>query len=429
MAKFGNASALKQDLTPTLTAVGSIIGAVIQITAGINGGRYWQIVGGKIVICMSIGIASVSVPLYLAECSPPSIRGGLINSYVEVQAIGTFASGIVIYCIKNMVDQRVWCIPIGLQLLAPVVMLAFGWTIPESPRWLLESGRKEEARASLLHLRRGKAGYDPEEDLQVIEENYERERENGRVSWGQCFRGIDRKRTLIVLGIQCLQQGQGISFMANYLVIFLMQLGIKDVFMILVIIYAILVILTALGFWAQDFVGRRRLLIGGGCVMAASLIAVGAITTANPTPTGALANVLVFLISAELPSEATREKTLAIGAFGGYVTGMLVGLLNPYMQNAEYGNLGGKVGFVYGSVSVAAIFFCWAFLPELKGRSLEQIDYLFEAGVPLRKMGTYVFDDTVPLNTANYTQGYEPGQGGSIGDMHDKKNTEIEHVA
>lgn len=123
--------------------------------------------------------------------------------------------------------------------------------------------------------------------------------------------------------------------------------------------------------------------------MAASLIAVGAITTANPTPTGALANVLVFLsecsrlcvispalpvltnltyttmsvflwliaftqswtnipwtVSAELPSEATREKTLAIGAFGGYVTGMLVGLLNPYMQNAEYGNLGGKVGFV-----------------------------------------------------------------------------------
>jgi hypothetical protein len=250
---------------------------------------------------------------------------------------------------------------------------------------------------------------------------------------------------LIVLGIQCLQQGQGISFMANYLVIFFMQLGIPDPYKILVIIGAILIVLTAAGFFVQDFFGRRTLLISGGAVMAGSLLAVGGITTANPTPTGALANVTVFLIflwlvaftqswtnipwtvSAELPSEATREKTLAIGAFGGYVTGMLVGLLNPYMQNPEYGNLGGKVGFVYGSISVAAIFFCWAFLPELKGRSLEQIDYMFEHGVPLRKMGTYVFDDTLP-QTAQYREDYQQGKNGSLADVDDKKQAEFEHV-
>jgi hypothetical protein len=108
-------------------------------------------------ICISIGIASVSVPLYLAECSPAAIRGAMVNSYVEVQAFGSFISSVVIYCVKDFVDQRVWCIPvsgkncdrmkgipgaddvkpaqIGLQLLAPVVMLGFGWTIPESPRW------------------------------------------------------------------------------------------------------------------------------------------------------------------------------------------------------------------------------------------------------------------------------------------------------
>jgi hypothetical protein len=64
-------------------------------------------------ICISIGIASVSVPLYLAECSPAAIRGAMVNSYVEVQAFGSFISSVVIYCVKDFVDQRVWCIPVS----------------------------------------------------------------------------------------------------------------------------------------------------------------------------------------------------------------------------------------------------------------------------------------------------------------------------
>lgn len=130
--------------------------------------------------------------------------------------------------------------------------------------------------------------------------------------------------------------------MANYLVIFFMQLGIPDPYKILVIsasislsairrvvlinkfnlaVGAILIVLTAAGFFVQgklpqrlslpssgalsnsyyapmictDFFGRRTLLISGGAAMAGSLLAVGAITTANPTPTGALANVTIFL--------------------------------------------------------------------------------------------------------------------------------------
>lgn len=66
-------------------ALGSILGAVIQITSGIRGGRFWQLVAGKLVICISIGIASVSVPLYQAECAPAARRGALVNTYVWVQ--------------------------------------------------------------------------------------------------------------------------------------------------------------------------------------------------------------------------------------------------------------------------------------------------------------------------------------------------------
>ncbi len=87
---------------------------MVQITSGINGGRFWQLVAGKIIICIAIGIASVSVPLYLAECSPPAIRGALVNSYVEIQAVGGFMAYVAIYCLKDAVGQKVWCVPVSV---------------------------------------------------------------------------------------------------------------------------------------------------------------------------------------------------------------------------------------------------------------------------------------------------------------------------
>jgi SP family sugar:H+ symporter-like MFS transporter len=68
-----------------VTAFGSAIGIVIEATSGIGGARFWQLVAGKIVICMAIGVASVSVPLYLAECAPAPVRGAMVNSYVWIQ--------------------------------------------------------------------------------------------------------------------------------------------------------------------------------------------------------------------------------------------------------------------------------------------------------------------------------------------------------
>ncbi|KAL8279414.1 hypothetical protein RQP46_008226 [Phenoliferia psychrophenolica] len=392
-------------------ALGSIVGVLIQITSGINAGRFWQVVGGKIIVCISIGIASVSVPLYLAECSPAAIRGALVNSYVWVQ--------------------------IGMQLLAPALILAFGWTLPESPRWLVEKGRPEEARLSLMFLRRGKVNYDPAGDLALLEEACARDRAlAGTTSWAHCFKGVNGYRTFIVAGVQCLQQGQGISFMSNYLVVFFIQLGISDVWQILVIVYAVIVFLTLGGFFVQDYFGRRFLLITGGAVMAGSLISVAGITTAFPAPTGSKANACIALIfiwlagfsqswtsipwtvSAELPSEALRDKTLAIGAFGGYVVGMIIGFVNPYMQNAQYGNLGGKVGFVYGSISIAAIAFVWAWVPELKGRTLEEVDYMFSKGVPVRQMATFqmTVDDVMKGSDSAKDEGMQ------------KKATESDHL-
>jgi hypothetical protein len=57
----------------------------------------------------------------------------------------------------------------------------------------------------------------------------------------------------------------------------------------------------------------------------------------------------------------------------------------PYLINERYANLGGKVGYVYGSINVVMVALTYFIIPELKGRTLEEVDQLFASGAPLRK--------------------------------------------
>lgn len=130
---------------------------------------------------------------------------------------------------------------------------------------------------------------------------------------------------------------------------------------------------------------------------------IGAISTAYTVPTGGMANFLVaslflwvavfantwspmpWTVAAEIPSGPLREKTLALASWSGFGVGLIVTFVVPYIQNAEYAGLGGKIGFIWMAFSVISGVFVFFFVPELKGRSLEELDYMFEARVPTFK--------------------------------------------
>lgn len=59
----------------------------------------------------------------------------------------------------------------------------------------------------------------------------------------------------------------------------------------------------------------------------------------------------------------------------------------PYLLKAPYANLGGKIGYIYGSINMAMVVVAYFWIPELKGRTLEEVDQLFASGAPLRKFG------------------------------------------
>jgi hypothetical protein len=97
----------------------------------------------------------------------------------------------------------------------------------------------------------------------------------------------------------------------------------------------------------------------------------------------------VWIVTAETPTLQLREKTITIATFSGFAIGILVTFINPYMQDEGYGNLQGKVGFVYGSFSVIAAFWVAFVLPEMRSRALEELDEMFGRRLSTFKSGTF----------------------------------------
>ena len=132
--------------------------------------------------------------------------------------------------------------------------------------------------------------------------------------------------------------------------VYLTAIGIKNVYVILMIrkfaggsvlmaVYAVTCASTIAGFWTQDHLGRRTVLLSTGCVLSVALLCLGAVTTAYPTPQGAPAYAVVFFLflfsvayatgwgntpytlTSEIPSDALRPRTWAVAGSSLALTG------------------------------------------------------------------------------------------------------------
>lgn len=97
----------------------------------------------------------------------------------------------------------------------------------------------------------------------------------------------------------------------------------------------------------------------------------------------------VWIVSAEVPTLAVREKTITVATFSGFATGVLVSFVSPFMQDEGYGNLQGRIGFVWAAFSIVSAVWAFFFLPELKNRTLEELDELFQKRVSVFEFGKY----------------------------------------
>lgn len=203
---------------------------------------------------------------------------------------------------------------------------------------------------------------------------------------------------MLVIAVPCLLVGQGLSFMASYLVLFLVQIGVANSLMMLVVIMAVLLVTNLFSFYGTDRFGRRPILMTSSLVMGCSFFIVAGVGYYGDGSYSSQQVCLAFLFiwcilygcswaplahitAGELPSADLREKSLSLATFLTFGISMMISFVNPFMQNPGYGNLQSRVGFVYGSISFFSFVYVYFLLPEVKELPLNVIDTLFDEKV------------------------------------------------
>lgn len=191
-----------------------ILGVVMQLAAfGITGLMY----AGRILTGVAVGASAMCVPIYIAESSPPSIRGRLVGIFeCSLQIFGVFGFWINYGVNQNMAPSRAqWQVPFAVQLIPAGLLLIFMPFSTESPRWLARKGRMEEATRVLAKVRNLPAEHPyVQNEVREMEISIEAEAasSNGsfwRDSWKEALRPGVRNRLILAISLKVLQNLTG----------------------------------------------------------------------------------------------------------------------------------------------------------------------------------------------------------------------------
>ncbi len=351
----------------------------------------------RLFLGLTIGVSLVAVPVFIAESVAARTRGSALVAYQVAAVVGGILGYLFAASLANVDYSINWRIMLGIAAVPAIVILPFLLRLPETARWLIMKGRREEALQSLKMV-------DPYVDDQAELDDMEASiAEESGGAMGEMLRRPYLRAFIFVVGLGFLTQITGINAIVVYsprifkamsvdgtVEIFLLSAGIQVIALIAVIISMRIV----------DRWGRRPILLTGISIMiAAQLLLIvtfytvgdgeDAVWTGLETATGflglALFNIgFVFGFGALVwvyASETFPARLRALGASALLTANLFANWLIVNFFITALNELGGALSFGFFAVmSVIAWLFVFKLAPETKGRELEDIRHYWENG-------------------------------------------------
>ncbi|KXA47108.1 MULTISPECIES: sugar porter family MFS transporter [Staphylococcus] len=338
-----------------------------------------MLVIGRLVIGLAVGGSTAIVPVYLSEMAPTESRGSLSSLNQLMITIGILASYLTSYAFAGVEGWR-WML--GLAVVPSVILLVGVIFMPESPRWLLEH-RGENAARKVMALTFPKNEIDHEisemKEINAISES----------TWKVLNSPWLRPTIIIGCVFALFQQIIGINAIIYYAPTIFVKAGLGDSASILgsVGIGTVNVLVTIVAIMIIDKVDRKKLLIIGNIGMVASLVIMALLIWMMGIQSAAWISIVcltIFIIFfgfswgpvlwvmlPELFPMRARGAATGIAALTLSIGSLAVAQFFPMLTDVlpTHG-----VFLIFAVIGVFALFFVAKYLPETRGRSLEEIE-------------------------------------------------------
>ncbi|KAH7118667.1 general substrate transporter [Dactylonectria estremocensis] len=389
MINMAIANKLGRKMTIFSGSVVSLLGTALQAGAT----SMAMLIVGRFIGGVAVGMLTSTIPMYASEISMPKWRGALSGLLQWFLSWGFLVAQWLGYGCSFSKTAFSWRFPLAFQCV-PALILAVGVLfLLESPRWLMEKDRHEEARVVLEKLRNGENASRIDLEFIEIRDVIAADREIGKVTTMSILTKPSwRKRLLLGCGIQAFGPLSGINVINYYGPRIYKILGIdtQTSLMIIGISGALSIVYCTIGLWVLDKTGRVKPLMVSALGLAAALL-VNAVQGQylDPDNTNQLRSMVAMnfvfsmfytplgIISWVYPAEIFPVEVRALGNAITTFTNWVVNLVFAQFSPSALTKIEFRYFYVFFVFNLIAFLCYWLFFPETKGRTLEQMDVLF----------------------------------------------------
>lgn len=353
---------------------------------------FWlfRILGG-----FGIGLSAV-VPLYISEISPKEKRGQLASLY----QLSITAGILVVYIVNYLISQNAsadwgltmaWRVMLGSELVPALLFTFLLLSLPESPHWLVMVGRLSEAKDTLNILYGTQQIDNVDTHIHNIQTAIKEEQQHQATSiWNIKVRPI----TIIACSIAILQQAVGINVIIYYGTKLMSDIGIggeNGAFIQSVLVGVVNFGATFIAIFLIDRLGRKPLMLIGTLGVSITIFTVGLALYSGNTGFWLLFVILAYIVFfaatlgpiawvwiSELSPIAARAQVVSTAVLCLWLANIFVSQTFPMMNESTLNKEvfhGSLPFFIYGIFGVIFFIFVSKFVPETKGRSLEEISH------------------------------------------------------